>query len=488
MYFIVLMPLAIHSGFNAFSLQRVVSGFEGSLHDVHQEKIRDIERQLNNLAVQLDRIAINLSRPREISHALEAADNEVLFDWSISFIDQIDSIVFASGDGIVIARAPNEFRFGDDISSADYFQIALANGSFQGVCLVDDRLSLVTSRSVLKYNDLPVGVVCVVMHITPAMLDRIVTDEYAVLTATAPEESVASARISSPVHRTFAIEPARLIFRAENVFTVEILEDIHYRELVSLKRSLIRNSILAGLLTLVVLLLIARWQFSPYTRMVDAILAYSDKKEDMPDLRNRLVMLKKNTSGEVERICSALTRMIDVIGQNFKYIEELNCELKQLANRDPLTRLFNRRGMSDALEAEIERAKRYGSPLSVVMSDIDHFKRLNDSKGHQYGDRVLQTVGDTLAGNSRSSDIVCRWGGEEFCILCPGNDLDEAVAFAEKLREIIPGVTGDNSSAVTVSFGVAQFQKDETGEAFLARADKALYKAKKQGRNRVVSG
>lgn len=160
-------------------------------------------------------------------------------------------------------------------------------------------------------------------------------------------------------------------------------------------------------------------------------------------------------------------------------------DLIGLAYGDELTGLFNRRYFDRELETEIRRAVRYSRPLTLIMVDIDHFKKFNDTYGHQKGDSVLRTVGTILKENSRSSDIVCRYGGEEIAILLPEQDREQGVLTAEKLRTILAGVAKEIEDVeITASFGVGTTGENvKTGEELISVSDAALYRAKKSGRN-----
>ena len=160
-----------------------------------------------------------------------------------------------------------------------------------------------------------------------------------------------------------------------------------------------------------------------------------------------------------------------------------------LARTDALTGLANRRAFDEAAEQEAQRAKRYVTPLALVMADIDHFKAINDAHGHHIGDKVLQHFAQTLSASVRTIDLVGRWGGEEFVILMPGTELDEAVQAAERMRLAVIKAApplDDPGYAYTASFGVAAFSAETpTMASLFGRADTALYLAKKNGRNRV---
>lgn len=167
-------------------------------------------------------------------------------------------------------------------------------------------------------------------------------------------------------------------------------------------------------------------------------------------------------------------------------LRQKNKELERLASTDALTGLLNRRKFVEVLTAEMQRARRYGQPLSLVMFDLDYFKRLNDDHGHPTGDAALQFVAEMLRANLRQSDSCSRWGGEEFLVLLPQSDEQAAARIAEKLRAQL-GVIELPGGPVTLtaSFGVVQVHPDESLDRWLTRADAALYRAKDGGRDRV---
>jgi len=171
-------------------------------------------------------------------------------------------------------------------------------------------------------------------------------------------------------------------------------------------------------------------------------------------------------------------------------IDQLHQLLSDQANRDALTGLYNRRYLDSTLERELARCKREGHPLSLMMIDIDHFKRVNDTYGHLGGDEILKATGALLASHARAEDIPCRYGGEEFTLLLPNMPLAVARERAEELRSTFAAMAvrfGEFSIQSTLSVGIAVYpEHGKLPDELTQRADRALYRAKAEGRNRVV--
>ncbi len=160
------------------------------------------------------------------------------------------------------------------------------------------------------------------------------------------------------------------------------------------------------------------------------------------------------------------------------------------AHKDALTGVYNRSTLEDTLTREIKLAHRYQRPLAMIILDIDHFKSVNDQHGHATGDEVIKTIARCTGNCIRSTDILFRYGGEEFVALLSNTDLKGASLLAERIREAVAGKTiccGDTELNVTVSLGVAELAEGEKQAQFFARADQALYQAKNAGRNRVCT-
>jgi diguanylate cyclase (GGDEF)-like protein len=188
----------------------------------------------------------------------------------------------------------------------------------------------------------------------------------------------------------------------------------------------------------------------------------------------------------LEKKNSHLRKVLQKLKHSRAEIRRQNQELKALATRDPLTGCLNRRAFFPEFETQWNLAQRYGQPVSCVMVDIDHFKAINDTHGHGVGDQVLQQLAEAVRSMMRKTDLICRYGGEEFCVLLPHVDIAEAYEAAERFRQGI-GARTFAGLAVTASLGVSAYGLGaREPRAMLEQADKALYAAKRRGRNRVV--
>jgi diguanylate cyclase (GGDEF)-like protein len=163
--------------------------------------------------------------------------------------------------------------------------------------------------------------------------------------------------------------------------------------------------------------------------------------------------------------------------------------IKTFATHDALTGIYNRYRINELLEMRIAEAKRYKKPLSIIFFDIDFFKKVNDTYGHEMGDVVLREIAQLIASELRASDVFARWGGEEFIILLPETKLEAATKVAQKLRKKIEEYKFTGlPQQVTCSFGVTQLREDDDEKSLFKRVDALLYRAKNSGRNKVVSG
>lgn len=194
-------------------------------------------------------------------------------------------------------------------------------------------------------------------------------------------------------------------------------------------------------------------------------------------------LLRQRAQHALELNNMSLEKKVERRTQELKTLME---ELETLSLTDSLTGLTNRRGFEQRLSMEWQRATRYAHPLTVMLIDVDHFKRFNDDFGHQTGDQVLAQVGAILQQAVRTTDLACRYGGEEFVIILPDTPMDDALPIAHRICEQVASYAW-NTRQVTVSIGVAQLDQQESARQLVSDADQALYQAKAAGRNQVTS-
>ncbi len=200
---------------------------------------------------------------------------------------------------------------------------------------------------------------------------------------------------------------------------------------------------------------------------------------------SRMQDLVANLESKVALRTEELAATNDKLGQAVRELDEKNQALEVMTRTDRLTGLANRRRLEEALTTEVLRARRYGKPFSVIMLDIDHFKNVNDRFGHQAGDNVLIAIAGLLTRTARETDVVGRFGGEEFLLVCPETELLVVAALAERLRSEFSSMDFPLVGRVTSSFGVAEFTQGDSVKSLVERADQALYRAKDGGRNCV---
>ena len=221
---------------------------------------------------------------------------------------------------------------------------------------------------------------------------------------------------------------------------------------------------------------------------VSAKLSQSKDREGLRAIVESLVHTAKAMEASNQQLEERLTA-------SKQEIKELQVNLEAVRNEsltDPLTQLANRKFFDTTLEAAIAEARARNEPLSLMMTDIDHFKKFNDSFGHLTGDQVLRLVATSVKQNVKGQDTAARYGGEEFAIILPNTVLRSAITVADHIRravmtkELMKRSTGEHLGRVTISIGVATLRKNDNAQSLIERSDKCLYAAKRHGRNRVM--
>ncbi|HID83398.1 MAG TPA: GGDEF domain-containing protein [Chromatiales bacterium] len=203
--------------------------------------------------------------------------------------------------------------------------------------------------------------------------------------------------------------------------------------------------------------------------------------------QRRLHLTKSESKTDYSEHTLEMRALSHLVNTTSRELEEANQSLERLANTDALTGAYNRRKMLDILDVELKRAQRYGRSFSIIMFDIDDFKKVNDQYGHQAGDDVLTKLVEIVQEKIRDTDSLSRWGGEEFLILCPETDLQGAYENAERIREAVMETKFNDKISTTLSMGVTSYQPEDNLDEILKRADQGLYHSKDSGKNHVTN-
>jgi polar amino acid transport system substrate-binding protein len=191
---------------------------------------------------------------------------------------------------------------------------------------------------------------------------------------------------------------------------------------------------------------------------------------------------------QLSRFNREIQKARDQLAEAHQELQQKNARLESLATTDALTGLNNRLRLDQLIEQEQNRFDRYDNPYSVILFDIDDFKKVNDDYGHEQGDIVLRKIAEIVSQGIRKTDFAGRWGGEEFLIVCPATAREGALYVAETLRQKIEELQLDRVGHITSSFGVAMIQEGEKFRNLFSRVDQALYRAKEKGKNQVITG
>lgn len=251
-----------------------------------------------------------------------------------------------------------------------------------------------------------------------------------------------------------------------------------YLPLQNILKKLFLLTILISFLTLFSIWLMMFFQLKPLEKLTKHI------KEFENDIFS-VNYINTKSNDEIGILTRAFNNMISTVQNWAKEIKTINEELYNLSTTDTLTKLFNRRHIEKLLEQEIDRAKRYKNDLSILLLDLDNFKLINDTFGHNMGDKVLVETAKVLKETLRKCDFAGRLGGEEFLVILPSTSLTNALVVAERIRIKISDITIDKKIKFSCSIGVSQY-KNETADEFIIKVDRLMYKAKKQGKNRTV--
>ena len=478
------LPLVLILTLVVVQLNRSISYEREAAAREDQLKLALVRNNTTTLWNQLQSTAAILAGSAETARAVLASDVNFLQQWSELFHTPfVSRVLFTDSRGIVLSRSDEQFRFSDDLSTQEPVSLALTGRQIRGFFVLDDDLYLSIAQPVLLYDELLIGTIVVGVALSDELMFRLARGTGAGVLIEFEEfmfsSHTESDRVRSSSDMAFRYDPESVIpLRASVLF----FEDEYVQRLRDLQLRFIAFIVLLALGLPAVLAFILRAYLRPYARLIEGLVKLSGGRETFAEVRASFGPLMKQPGHQVALIADAVSRFT-------LSMEESIDMLETLSTTDQLTGLRNRRSLETTLREEIERVTRYGGTFSLLLADIDNFKRINDDLGHPEGDRILQAVSNIMTTNSRGTDVAARWGGEEFIIHCSGTGIEGAVELAEKLRKAVGDAThADRWRGVpvgTLSIGVAEYHPGETAEALLSRVDTALYRAKQSGRNRV---
>ncbi len=211
-----------------------------------------------------------------------------------------------------------------------------------------------------------------------------------------------------------------------------------------------------------------------------------NRQDELGTLERTFTKMSENLHASYQKLADYNAHLERMVQARTHELEEKNVELEKLSITDRLTHLCNRVRLEEVFSEQLHVAQRYGTPFALLLCDIDFFKRINDSFGHIVGDKVLVEIAQILEATIRETDLIGRWGGEEFLVICRETDREGAMLLAERLREAVEKHAFATGERQTLSIGVSCYAPQDTEVSMLGRADRALYLAKNDGRNRVV--
>ncbi|WP_052433557.1 sensor domain-containing diguanylate cyclase [Sulfurospirillum arsenophilum] len=443
-------------------------------------QIEMIQKRFEEKLIELQKTAHILINSQEVITGILSNDTDMLYNWSKLFLSSsIDKIHFIDLDGTVISRGEAEFRFADDISKQFYTQQALLNNTFLGIDRVDGEECLVYTERVKQYGEKPIGIISVALVIDHEFLSSLVEGTTMSLAYQSEHQSISTAKERTLINASSLSLMLQSGSINDATFSIGLTSE---KELLALKEA--RTNFFLGIaLALIVLVIALHFTLLKYLKeyetLAQVLIDFYEDRLDIKDVIGKIKLsIHKQPTTEIKKIAEALFNMS-------QKVSDTQNALELLSSTDQLTALANRRKLEEYLEQKLKESNR-GNFFSIVMLDIDRFKVINDTYGHEIGDHVLIHTANLMQSVIRESDMLGRWGGEEFLLILPQTNLEGALVMAEQLRSKIYHYQFEHyPQRVTMCLGVAEYRVNDTPNSILRRADHALYRAKNNGRNKV---
>lgn len=478
--FLTIMQLAAIFLFGIYQIQSLYLSQKTAFDQKNLIQSEMIQKRFEEKLEALQKTAQILINSQEVITGIISNDTDMLYNWSKLFLSSsTDKIHFIDLDGTIISRGELEFRFADDVSKSFYIQQALQNDTFLGIDLVDGEECLVYAKRVKQYGQKPIGIISVALVINDALLASMVQGTTMNIAYHSEHQTLSTIKEKKLTNTSSLHVMLQAGSIKEASFNIGLTSE---EELSALKEA--RTNFFVGIgFALIILVLALHFTLLKHLKEYDALAhVLIDFYEDRLDIKEVIATIKQvtkeRTTPEVKKISEALFNMSQKVADTQNALE-------LLSSTDQLTSLSNRRKLEECLEQKLKESTR-GSSFSIIMIDIDRFKTINDTYGHEIGDHVLIHAARLMHESIRTSDILGRWGGEEFLLILPQTSLEGALVMAEQMRsKIYHFIFEQYPQRVTMSFGVSTHHVGDTPNSILRRADNALYRAKNSGRNRV---
>ncbi len=478
--FLTIMQLAVILLFGIYQIQSLYLTQKTAFDQKNLIQSEMIQKRFEDKLESLQKTAQILINSQEVMTGIISNDTDMLYNWSRLFLSSsTDKIHFVDLQGTIISRGESEFHFADDASKRFYVQQALQNDTFIGIDLVDGEECLVYAKRVKQYGQKPIGIISVALIIDDALLASLVQGTTMNITYHSEHQTLSTTKNQELINASSLHVMLQAGSIKEASFNIGLTSE---EELTALKEA--RTNFFVGIgLALIILVLALHFTLLKHLREYKALAqVLIDFYEDRLGIKDVIATIrqvtKERTTPEVKKIADALFNMSQKVADTQNALE-------LLSSTDQLTSLSNRRKLEECLEQKLKESER-GNLFSVVMIDIDRFKTINDTYGHEIGDHVLIHTARLMRESIRTSDMLGRWGGEEFLLILPQTSLEGALVIAEQMRSKIYQFTFEHyPQRVTMSLGVATYHVGDTPNSILRRADNALYRAKNSGRNRV---
>jgi len=478
--FLTLVQLGAIFSFGIYQIQSLYVTQKMAFNQKNLIQSEMIQKRFEEKLEQLQKTAQILTASQEVVTGIISNDTDMLYNWSKLFLSaSTHKIHFIDLDGTIISRGESEFRFGDDVSKRFYVQQALKNDTFLGIDVVDEKECLVFAKRVKQYGERPIGIISVALIIDDDLLASLVQGTTMNIAYHSENQT-----LSATNHETLIdASSLHVMLQAGSVkeasFTIGLASDEELQALKEARTNFFVSIGIALILFVFALHFTLLRHLREYQSLSQVLIDFYEDRLDIKEVGTTIKQtMNERSTPEVKKIAEALFNMS-------RKVAETQDALEHLSSTDQLTALWNRRKLEEFLEQKLKESER-GSFFSVLMIDIDRFKTINDTCGHEVGDHVLEITARLMRQSIRTGDMLGRWGGEEFLLILPQTDLSGACVIAEHIRTNVKEHRfEDYDHTVTVSLGVATYRLSDTPNTILKRADTALYRAKNNGRDKV---